>query len=126
MVPTVDIWNRRHFDEAVPRWLSMPLGPTAIVCADDGYAFATVEELQRRGLTVPDDVSVTGFNDVLPAASFCGGLTTIRQPLRQIGGESVRGLIDLIEGADVSSCRITLPSEIIIRNTTAPPNAGKN
>jgi len=102
----------------IDRWLAMPNRPTAIICADDGLAAAAFDTLQARGLRAPEDMALTGFNDIFDAGRIAGGLTTIRQPFREMGQLAAERLLAMIDGASVDTCRITLPTELIIRTST--------
>jgi DNA-binding LacI/PurR family transcriptional regulator len=84
------------------------------------WAMATnmVHTLRARSLRVPEDVAVVGFDDMPVPMQPEEGLTTIRQPLKQIGRTGVERLIALIDGAPVSECRITLPIELVVRAST--------
>lgn len=88
---------------------------TAVVAASDVLALATIDELHARGLQVPHDVTVVGFDDIPAAAQR--GLTTIRQPLVDKGREAARLLLDMIEGREGRS--VTLPTELVLRSTSA-------
>lgn len=104
--------------DAVDRWLVMPGRPTAIVCADDGLAALTYDSLAARGVDVPRDIALTGFNDILDARLIAGGLTTIRQPFHEMGRVATERLLAMIEGAPVDECRVTLPTTLVVRAST--------
>jgi DNA-binding LacI/PurR family transcriptional regulator len=95
--------------------------PTAIVAASDTEAIGAVEAATARGLRVPEDVSVVGYDDV-EAADFVG-LTTVRQPLAETGEHAVRRLVDLIGGKDDAPLREVLTVTLVVRRTTAAPPA---
>lgn len=101
---------------------SQPL--TAVVAASDTLALAVIAEARERGLRVPEDLSVVGFDDI-PAAQGAG-LTTMRQPLVEKGKQSARLLLDIINGEP--GREIILPTELVVRDTTAlapvPARAG--
>lgn len=99
---------------------TLPDPPTAILAGDDFTAFQLWEELNRRGIRVPEDVSLVGFNDT-PAASASPGLSTIRQPVEQVGMIAAELLFRLMDGAPAVECRVVLPVEFIARGTTGPP-----
>jgi DNA-binding LacI/PurR family transcriptional regulator len=82
----------------------------------DRLAMFAIEELRRRGLSVPADISVVGFDGVPEAATFIPPLTTIAQPIAEIGRRAVRAILD----ADGQVHREVLPLELIVRNSTAP------
>lgn len=94
-------------------------GLTAIACTTDVYALATIEVARSRGLRVPGDLSVTGFDDVPAAAA--AGLTTVRQPMLEKGTTAGRLLLD--EGDRPSARSVTLDTELLIRTSTARPRA---
>jgi DNA-binding LacI/PurR family transcriptional regulator len=90
--------------------------PTALLCSTDVLALGAIRALRARGLDVPGDVSVTGFDDVPPAAA--AELTTIRQPLLDKGREAGRLLME-----PGTEREVILPLELVARRSTAPPPA---
>jgi LacI family transcriptional regulator len=94
--------------------------PTAIFAANDNSALATIAAAQQLGVRVPDDVSVIGFDNVPESAVANPPLTTIKQPLQQMGAEALRLLVDLIAGVDRET-HVRLPTELVIRGSCAPP-----
>lgn len=97
--------------------------PTAVVCAADTAAFGVIGGLKRAGLSVPQDLSVVGFDDIPPAAWVTPTLTTVRQPLQRMGGLGVRTLLRLIDGREPDSARIQLSTQLIVRESTEPPTS---
>ncbi|MDS1268844.1 LacI family DNA-binding transcriptional regulator [Lipingzhangella sp. LS1_29] len=98
--------------------------PTGIVVGSDQMAFGVYEALRRRGLQVPDDVSVVGFDDLPQAQWASPPLTTVRQPLSEMGAIAARSVLALARGAqpDVPA-RMELSTELVVRDSTAPaPN----
>ena len=94
--------------------------PDAIVCGDDVIALGVVRELKNRGVAVPHDVAVTGFDDI-GFASFCDpSLTTVRQPPEQLARESVRLLDEQAGFATRSARRIAIAPELVVRASTRP------
>ena len=92
-------------------------GPvTAVVAASDLLALAAIDVAQERGLRVPEDLSVVGFDDI-PAAR-AAGLTTVRQPLVGKGREAAQLLLDIIGGG--AGREITLPTELVVRESAGP------
>ncbi|MFC0012141.1 LacI family DNA-binding transcriptional regulator [Devosia nitrariae] len=97
--------------------MSLDAPPTAIFCMSDRIAIAAIERLQERGLRVPQDVSVMGFDGV-PEGAFCKPpLTTMAQPIAEIGRQAVKAILE--DDGEVK--RVTLPVELIVRESTAPP-----
>ena len=107
--------------ELALRLLGRPNPPTALFCASDVLAFGAVDALRRRGLRVPGDVSVVGFDDVSMAGWEMIGLTTIRQPIEQMAAEAVRKLLGRVSGADTTMPRRhVFAVQLIERGTTGP------
>lgn len=109
--------------DACDRLLRLADPPTAILAGDDHRALLWIEELRRRGIAVPDEMSVIGFDDAVAAAHFAPGLTTIRQPAADVGRRAAGFVTALIDGASAGECRTVLPVEFIPRGTTAPPRS---
>ena len=89
--------------------------PRAICCANDQSALGVVHELQRRGLKVPDDVAVTGFDDVSIARHVSPALTTVRQPIERLGALAFETLHSLIAGERPAERQILLPVHVVYR-----------
>jgi LacI family transcriptional regulator, galactose operon repressor len=101
--------------------LDLPVRPTAIFAGSDQQAFG-VYEARQRGLRVPEDLSVVGFDD-LPVARWASPpLTTVRQPLAEMGRTAAQMLGELVNGASLRSTRIELSTELIVRESTAAPH----
>lgn len=101
--------------------LDLPQPPTAIFAANDLSAFAVYDVARSRGLRVPDDLSVAGFDDVPQSAYMHPALTTVRQPLLAMGEAATRLLMDTIADPNRPAERIVLPTELIIRESCQPP-----
>jgi LacI family transcriptional regulator len=99
---------------------------SAIVCYNDESAIGAIRALMDHGLRVPKDVSVVGFDDIQSAAFHNPSLTTIRQPLNEMGIVAARILLQRIRGQE--SCPDTIPvqPELVIRESTCPPSARRN
>lgn len=95
-------------------------GVDAIFAASDSMALGAIEELQRRGLRIPQDVAVAGFDDLPQAATSDPPLTTMRQDERQLGREAARTLFALLGDPDSRPQRVILPTELLIRASTVP------
>lgn len=94
--------------------------PTALFVANDEMAFGAIGELRRRGMSVPQDVSVIGFDDLFISQSYSPPLTTISQPRMEIGRTAMTMLLDII-GARLTGPRtIELPTELILRDSAGP------
>ena len=99
--------------------------PTAIFAGSDQQAFGVYEAARQSGLRIPEDLSVIGF-DELPVARWASPpLTTVRQPLSEMGSAAAQMLGDLIAGRALRSNRVELSTELIIRESTAAPKERK-
>jgi LacI family transcriptional regulator len=101
--------------------LGRPDRPTAVFAGSDIQAMGVLRAAWKLGLRVPDDVSVVGY-DNLPQSLWSGpSLTTVDQQLQQMAGLATRMLIDLARGVDLATTRVDMASELIVRESTAPP-----
>lgn len=101
--------------------LGLRTPPTAIFASNDLMAFGTLQAAGERGVRVPDDLSIIGFDDIPHAVMVHPRLTTIHQPLDQMGRVSVRMLLDQIEQPEKPPRHLTLATRLILRESTAPP-----
>jgi len=101
--------------------LALRKRPTAIFAANDLSAFGVMAALQEQGLRIPEDMSVVGFDDVPAASQVHPALTTVRQPMEGIGRAAVSTLLSQIAGLAPTSARVTLPTELIVRQSAAAP-----
>ena len=98
-------------------------GATAIVCGSDLMAIGAVRAARAAGLAVPDDVSVVGFDDSQLVAFLDPPLTTVRQPVGQMGTTAVQALADAIGGQPVASREYLFAPELVLRGSTGPAPA---
>jgi DNA-binding LacI/PurR family transcriptional regulator len=113
-----DITPRASGREAGAALLDLPEAPTGIVCLSDEVAAGVLDAAADRGMAVPGDVSVVGFDDTSTALTTRPPLTTVHQPLAAKGEAAARLLLD---GAPTTD--LVLPTELIVRGTTGPPRA---
>ncbi|GAA4907614.1 LacI family DNA-binding transcriptional regulator [Tessaracoccus lubricantis] len=99
--------------------LDHPQRPTAIVAANDVSAIQVMTSARERGLTLPGDLSVVGFDDVPEAARHLPGLTTVAQPLHAIGSLALTMLLDLLAGRELEQLHRKLPTRLVVRGSTA-------
>ena len=100
-------------------FLSLNTPPTAIMCANDTMAVSTIKELNRKGLKVPDDMSIVGFDNVTIASQITPALTTVSVPFQNIAKHAV-GLLDSVINNDVLEDRhMTLPCRLVLRDSSA-------
>ncbi|GAA4140775.1 LacI family DNA-binding transcriptional regulator [Actinomadura keratinilytica] len=105
--------------EAAGRLLDRPDRPTVLVCDDDLMAAGAYKAARARGLEIPRDLSVTGFDDDVLATALEPELTTVRLPARRLGAEGMTALLELLDGRTPEPR--SLPAELVVRASTAPP-----
>ncbi len=95
--------------------------PTAVFAGSDNSALGVYEAARELGLRVPDDVSVIGFDDTLMASWATPRLTTIRQPLHDMGAAGIRTVMDLAQGRPLTAAgHIRVSTTLILRDSTGP------
>jgi DNA-binding LacI/PurR family transcriptional regulator len=90
----------------------------ALVCCDDASALAALERLQERGAQVPGDVAVIGFDDIPEAERSTPALTTVRQPMLQMGRDAAQMLLERMRNPDAPPRKEILPVELVVRAST--------
>lgn len=101
--------------------LDLPEPPTAVVGGSDSIALGVLEAARSRGMRVPDDLSVTGFDDTELAPMAAPALTTVRQPLREMGRAALRAVLTLAADRVLESHHVELATELVVRGSTAEP-----
>jgi DNA-binding LacI/PurR family transcriptional regulator len=111
--------------QAIEHFLALDNRPTAIFCFNDMLAMGALKGLQRAGLSVPQDCSVAGFDNITFSAYTNPSLTTFDQPKREIGVQAARLLLGLLDqSTDAPSPNIqTLRGTLLVRGSTAPPSS---
>jgi LacI family transcriptional regulator len=107
-------------DQPAHELLSMPDRPTAIFAANDLSAIRTMEVARELGLRIPEDVSVIGFDNVPESALTDPPLTTVAQPIHQMGAEALGMLTDLIRGVPREP-HVRLPTSLVLRGSCRAP-----
>ncbi len=113
-----------HFTTGLRRgstWLTRADRPTAIFAGSDQIAFGVLEAARLSGLRVPEELSVVGFDDTYAAATSAPPLTTVHQPLREMGALAVQTLIRLCAGEAPTSHHVELATRLRVRASTGPP-----
>jgi LacI family transcriptional regulator, galactose operon repressor len=95
--------------------------PDAIVCANDQMAIGVLQAFARTGVRVPEDVSVTGFDDIFPGSLSDPALTTVHQPMRLLGERACARLLDRIAEPDLQPQVELLPTELVLRQSCGCP-----
>jgi LacI family transcriptional regulator len=95
--------------------------PDAIVCANDQMAIGVLQALARGGVRVPEELSVTGFDDIFPGSLFEPSLTTVHQPMRLLGERACARLLDRIAKPDLPPQVELLPTDLVLRKSCGCP-----
>ncbi|GAB3229495.1 LacI family DNA-binding transcriptional regulator [Glycomyces halotolerans] len=114
-----DFYHQSGFD-AAKELLGIGDPPTAIFASSDQMAFGAYEAIRQRGLRIPEHVSVVGFDDLPESRWTSPPLTTVRQPLSEMGALAARTVLGMAAGNDVDSPRLELATEMVVRESTAP------
>lgn len=96
--------------------------PTALICATDLQAIGAIDECRKLGVRVPDDLSITGFDDIEHAGIVVPPLTTVHVPTEQIGVLAAERVVDVLEGKGGLK-PIVLPTRLVIRDSLGPPRS---
>jgi LacI family transcriptional regulator len=114
-----DLTQRGGFQQTI-ELLNLPTPPTAIAAGNDLMAFGAVSAAQDRGYQVGRDITITGFDDIPMAEHSHPGLTTIHQPIYQIGGMICEMLTRIIHREELPDTQILLTPKLMIRNSSGP------
>lgn len=102
---------------AFDAYRALSVKPTAIFCSNDEMAMGFISSAHSAAIMVPKDISVVGFDDIHFAQSYIPALTTVRQPRADMGAAGMRLLLSIM--ANESPCSMMLPSELVLRDSTA-------
>ena len=91
---------------------------SALICADDLVAFGVMAVLKSKGLRIPQDVAVVGFDDDPMAAVFDPSLTTIHYPMYEMGRSSFEVFHEMISGKNIEPVHVQMDTELVIRRST--------
>jgi LacI family transcriptional regulator len=120
LVVEADAFSVEAGDRALGIMLAGSARPTAVFAANDLIAVGMLQRLRRIGVRVPDDLSIVGFNDIPLAGLLEPALTTVRVPQLAMGVAGAGLLIDRLEGRPIGEIRRMLPTELIVRASSAP------
>jgi hypothetical protein len=114
------VWEDQCAYREMNAILNMKRQPTAVFCANDHMAIGAIRAIRERGLRVPEDVSIVGYDDLEAGRYFSVPITTIRPPLHQVGKQSVNLLMENIRDPERQPKQIRFPSELLVRASTGP------
>lgn len=113
------LWSGLNASEHFTR---MEKPPTAIFCMNDEMAIGAMKGLKSKGLKIPQDISITGFDDLEVSRYVDPPLTTVSQPAEKLGEKSAELLFQLIDNQQPSQTEYVLPVELVIRQSTTNPH----
>jgi DNA-binding LacI/PurR family transcriptional regulator len=120
-------WDRARAHDEAKRMLAPANRPTAIFACSDVMALGVYDAARDLGLAIPSDLSVVGFDDVPEAQWATPQMTTVHQPLAEMGAASVNVLLQLRAGANgtnyLPNPRLDLATQLIVRESTARPSS---
>lgn len=116
-------FNHDGGHRATEQLLALPEPPTAIFAFNDMLAVGALQAARQHGLSVPDDISVVGFDDTSEASIVHPTLTTVRQPLAEMGRLAVAQLVRLLQSQRIEALQVELATRLVVRESTGPLNA---
>lgn len=111
-------WLMETSARAAKDLLTLPVRPTAVFACNDNMALGVYAAARSLDLRIPDDLSIIGFDDLVEAKLASPPLSTIRQPIAEIGAAALRTLLDLRNGHPISR-RLELATELVVRGSVA-------
>ena len=106
--------------EGAEYFLSLKSLPTALICANDSMALGAIQRFSQEGLSIPNDISIIGFDNIQVASQIVPSLTTIAAPIQDIAKHAFSILTDLIDGKTIEHQHIALPAHLIKRGSCGP------
>jgi LacI family transcriptional regulator len=103
--------------------LKLEQRPTAVFAASDSIALGVLSEAGRHGFRIPEDISLVGFDGTTQGAESVPALTSVAQPLEEMGRAALRSLLRQARGEVLDSHRVELATQVVVRDSTAPPAA---
>ncbi|MFF2243327.1 LacI family DNA-binding transcriptional regulator [Arthrobacter sp. NPDC058130] len=128
ITPGLVIHGKFHVEHGVAglaELLASPNRPTAIFAANDDIAVGVLREAHRRRIRVPEDLSLVGFDGTVMAENSVPALTSVAQPLRDMGRTALRALLRQVRGEQLGTDRFELTTSLVIRESTGPVIAGQ-
>lgn len=111
-------WHDLTGKAATEKFLALAAPPTAIIASNDVLAFEAISVIQAKGLKIPEDISVVGYDNIALASMSDPPLTTVRTPMTQMGIKAAEYMIALLEGRSPNPRQVYFPLEIVVRGST--------
>lgn len=110
-------FHKKSGYEGMKYLLNLPSPPSAVFFANDNMALAAMKLIKEKGLRIPEDISIVGFDDIEAASQLDPPLTTVKQPLYKMGEEAAKLLFTLLNNEKNSPQKIILDTQLVIRNS---------
>lgn len=114
-------FSSEHGVDGLKALLQLEQRPTAIFAANDSIALGVLAEARRNGLRVPEDMSLVGFDGTSQAEASVPSLTSVAQPLQEMGRAALRFILSQMRGELLDSSRVELATHLVVRESTAHP-----
>ncbi len=114
-------WTARAGYDALEYFLNLTEPPSAVICSNDHMAIGMLKAAHERGVRIPGELSLAGFDDIDMATFVTPMLTTVRQPLDQIGREAIDALLTTIHNPEAPPYRNIIPTHLVVRESCGPP-----
>ncbi|MBT1003358.1 substrate-binding domain-containing protein [Paenarthrobacter sp. DKR-5] len=116
-------FRSEHGVRGLKALLELKERPTAIFAANDSIALGVLGEARRQGVRIPEELSLVGFDSTYQAEEAVPALTSVAQPLREMGRAALRSVLRELRGEVLDSHRVELATQLVVRESTAPPAA---
>lgn len=108
--------------EGMNRLISLPKHPTAVFCSNDDMAIGAIKAIFDKGLRIPEDISIVGFDDIDFSAYTAPSLTTVKRPIEEISIVGGKKLIEVINGKEYEGEKVHIKTELIVRDSVLDLN----
>jgi LacI family transcriptional regulator len=120
----LDQFRPEHGIRGLKALMALPEPPTAIFAGSDSIGLGVLAEARRHGMRIPEDLSLVGFDGTYQAEQSIPALTTVTQPLQEMGRAALRAVLRQANGEELDSQRVELATHLVVRESTAPPAVG--
>jgi LacI family transcriptional regulator len=114
-------FRTHHGIEGLRRLIALPTRPTAIFAGSDSVAVGVLREARQHGIRIPEDLSLVGFDGTTLAEDAVPSLTSVCQPLHEMGRAALRAVMSQAKGEELDSNRVELATHLVVRESTAAP-----
>jgi LacI family transcriptional regulator len=120
----LDQFRTEHGIRGLQTLMALHEPPTAIFAGSDSIGLGVLAEARRHGLRIPEDLSLVGFDGTYQAEQSIPAMTTVNQPLLEMGRAALRAVLRQAHGEELDSQRVELATHLVVRESSAPPAGG--